>query len=277
MTDKRPMPLTGEERIAEHPQLGKPLDNFPSRRLKIMVTAWSILISISVLINVGTWNIQADWLGLVIVPFTGILALGLGWWVLGWWNREVILYEHGFTYREGSQDVPFIYAEVRAILLRAEELAFFGGLLRQIVYEVTVITRANDQMRVTLWHYRRADDFGSQLMAQVYPLLRARIQATLQQGESVSFGGGLSLTQAGLYVSQSVLQGATEDAHLAWADYGGLSVKNRQLQLLNHERRVWFALPLQEIENLLLLRELLKQYQTPQAETPAQSGNEDAP
>lgn len=259
MPDDRPMPLTGEDAIPPHPQLGEAQDNFPSRRLVLLVRGWSVLIGISLLVNIGVWNVEAVWLAPLLIGIFGTLATVLGWWVLGHWNKEVILYEHGFTYREGSKNIPFRYAEIAAIRIRAEQQSIFGGMVKRIVYDITMRSHAGDHIKMDNV-YRRVATLGDKLMTAVYAQLRPSIATAIANGLAVSFGGGLQVDANGLIVSADVLENATDDAQLLWQNFGGYRVQNRQLQLQTKTDQTWFALPLIEVENLVLLLEILREH-----------------
>lgn len=260
MPDNRPMPLDGEERIEADPVLGRPVDNFPSRRLVVLVYGWSLLIGISLLINLAVWNIWDNrWVDTIVVGFSGTLALVIGWWVLHQWNREVILYERGFSYREGSENVPFLYAEVRGVRLQAEQLAYFGGLLRRTVFRITVITHAGEHIHLNNNIYRRADEMGDQLLKTVCEVQRPLVLLHLENGDAIPFAEGFSVQAEGLRVAADILENADADVLLPWRDFGGHRVERRQLLLLTASGQVWFSVPLIDVENLPLLLDLLKQ------------------
>ena len=259
MPDNRPMPLTGDEEIPEHEVLGKPIDNFPSRRLAVLGLGWSILIGVSLLINGALWNVEAEWIGPIVVGGIGTLAWYIGWRILHVWNREVILYERGFTYREGSRDVPFLYGEVRAMRLRVEEQSAFGGILKRTVYLMQLTTYVGDQMKIGNL-YRRVGDLTDKLTMLINTPLREAIHERLLAGEEEPFAEYLFVSNSGLRVDATILESASEDARLAWSDFGGYEVKNRQL-LLRQDNEVWFAVPLTEVDNLIVLLEILRQYE----------------
>lgn len=250
------MPLTGEDRIEDDPVLGAVVDNFPSRRLPALFVGWSFLIGLSLIINLALWNYDAAWVSTVVVLFIGTVALLVGWRIMHLWNREVILYERGFTYREGSQNVPFLYAEIARIRLRAERLSTFGGLYKRNIYRITVTTYAGDQVRLTNV-YNRIQELSDELIEQANTWLRPAIQQRLELGEWVYFSDAFKLSQSGLAVDASAI-GADADAFLPWLAFSGYRVKNRKLMLITDQETVWFALGLAEIDNLTLLLEFLK-------------------
>lgn len=260
MPDDRPLPLTGEVRIAPHPTLGEPVDNFPSRRLPPLLSAGLALVGASLLFNIATYTVDTRAYAPAIVAVYALLTLVAGWWVLGHWNREVILYERGLTYREGSKDIPFRYEEFSAVRLRAEQLAYFGGFYRRTRYRITLTTFAGDVLTLTNI-YSRVQQLGDALVRRVTDLRRPQIRAALALGDPVAFTPYLALSGLGLTVRADVLDGQDADAHLPWDAYGGYNIAARQLRLYTVDGALWFGLPLYEVDNLLLLLELLREHQ----------------
>jgi hypothetical protein len=260
MPDDRPLPLTGEERIEPHPTLGEPLDNFPSRRLPPILIAGLSLVGVSLLFNIATYTIDTSAYAPVIVGVYAVLTLVAGWWVLHNWNREVILYARGLTYREGSKDVPFRYDEFSAVRLRAEQLAYFGGFYRRTIYRITLTTFAGDVI-VLNNIYNRVEQLGDTLNQRVTALRRPQVYAALEAGHTVFFTSDLSLGALGLTVRGEALEGDGGDVHLPWDAYGGYNIAARQLRLYTVDGALWFSLPLYEVDNLLLLIELLREHQ----------------
>jgi hypothetical protein len=180
-----------------------------------------------------------------------LVVLALGWYVLHIWNREIILYERGFSYREGSKIVFFRYDEMIGIRLHAERLAYFGGLLRRNVYRFTVTTTEAERFTITNL-YRRADELGTRLTEQINRTLAPKIAHRVANGEKVAFAQMLALSADGLHRG---------DADLRWMEYGGYRIGERQLWLLDGKGTVWLALPLSEVDNITLLLELLRERQ----------------
>src|SRR5690606_17619332 len=109
------------------------------------------------------------------------VGLAAGWYVLHGWNREIILYEGGFSYREGSRTVYFRYEEIAGIRLRAERLAYFGGVIRRDRYRFVVTSWQGDRFVITNL-YRRAAELGTRLTEQVNRVLQPAISRRLAAG-----------------------------------------------------------------------------------------------
>jgi hypothetical protein len=234
--------------IEADPVLGSALGIYPSDRLPPLILAGAIGAPALVILNFTVAAIPAWWSPIVTILITASLGLALGWYILHIWNREIILYERGFSYREGSKTVFMTYSEIRSIRVRAERRAYFGGLLRRSVYRFTVTTYRDERFTITNL-YRRAAELGSALTEQINAALRPALALRLDKGERVAFSDTLELSSDGLHEG---------GRNLAWSQYGGYKIANRQLALLDADGAVWFALPLWQVDNITLLLELLK-------------------
>jgi len=240
------------EGIEADPILGQPLANYPSERLRPLIIAGIIGAPVALALGLTTAQVL-DWWGPVLtLVIMALVSLGLAWYVLHIWNREIILYERGFSYREGSNTVFFLYEEIASIRLHAERLAYFGGLLRRDVYRFTVTTKQDEHFRITNL-YRRAAELGTRLTDQLNRTLGPKIALRLANGETVSFGDTLTIRADGLGESGRVL---------AWDAFGGYRIGGRKLTLLDQAGAVWYALPLSEVDNINLLLEVLRERRT---------------
>jgi hypothetical protein len=232
------------------PVLGSYIANYPSDRLRLLVPAGLVILSVGVLLNYTVAEMQPFGPALTVV-LTAAVSLATGWRTLHFWNREVILYESGFTYREGGRTVYFIYEEIAAIRQQGEQLAYFGGLIRRAVYRFTLVTiRGETLMLTNLYHH--VDRLIAHVERQVYPRLEVAIQKRLAAGEAVPFSANLRLSAAGLLA---------DVGELAWATYGGVQVANGHLTILNREAE-WLALPLSQIDNIPVLLNLLRTHKS---------------
>jgi len=238
------------ELIDPDPILGQPLAHFPSNRLRPLIVAGVIGWPIALVLGLTTAQVTDWWGPVVTVVIMAIVVLALAWYILHGWNREIILYERGFSYREGSNTVFFRYHEIASIRLRAERLAYFGGLLHRSIYRFTVTTTEEERFTITNL-YLRAAELGTKLTDQINHVLQPQIAQKIANGEAVAFGDTLTLKADGL-------QEAGRD--LVWTDFGGYRVGGHQLALLDKSGAVWYALPLPEVDNVLLLVDLLREH-----------------
>lgn len=236
--------------VEADPVLGEAIANYPSDRGRALLIAIVIGGAAAVFLNFTLATIPEWWGPALTVAIMAVTALALGWYVLHIWNREIILYEHGFTYREGSNIVPFFYQELRGVRLRAERLSYFGGLVRRNVYAFTVTTEQGDTFTITSL-YRRAAELGTRLTEALNRTLRPRLSERLANGDAVAFSDTLRVSHSGLHAN---------DQALRWSEYGGYRVGGRRLSLLDTDGTVWFSAPLAEIENITLLLDLLREH-----------------
>lgn len=235
--------------IEADPILGEAIANYPSDRGRPLFIAGVIGGAAAVFLNF-TFAAIPEWWGpaLTIILMAG-LGLALGWYVLHLWNREIILFERGFSYREGSKIVHFFYHELRGVRLRAERLAYFGGRVHRNVYRFTVTTTQGEVFIITNV-YRRAAELGTKLTDNLSRTLQPTLATKLERGEPIPFGDRLLVSAAGL---------DDGERHLMWDEYGGYRIGGRRLALLNKAGEVWFSAPLYEVENITLLLDILRQ------------------
>jgi hypothetical protein len=231
--------------------LGEPVANYPSDRMRPLIIAGVVIAPVALALGLTTAQVTDWWGPVVTVVMMALVVLGAGWYVLHLWNREIVLFERGFSYREGSKTVFFLYDEIASIRLRAERLVYFGGLLRRDVYHFTVTTTEAERFAITNV-YRRAAELGTRLTDAANRVLGPKVARKLAAGEKVGFGDSLWASRDSLY------DGA---AALAWADYGGYRIGGRRLTLLDASGAVWLALPLADVDNVTLLLELLREKQ----------------
>lgn len=230
------------------PVLGQPLGNYVSDRLRLLVLGGAVVLIAGLLLNFTIGTIQEGWGPPLTVLLTAAVALGAGWGVLHGWNREIILYERGFTIGEGARVVPIRYDEVASVRLQAEQVSYFG-LLRHNRYRFLLTTLHDEQIAITQW-YRRAPELGARLTALVDAALRSQLEARWAQGEAVRFGDALALSAGGI---------ESDGDTLDWADFGGYRIAQRRLTILDARGEPFASAPLAATDNLTLLLALLRE------------------
>jgi hypothetical protein len=230
------------------PVLGAPLGNYVSDRFRLLLIAGVAVLAIGLFLNFTVGAIQEGWGPPLTALLTAATVLGTGWWVLHWWNREVILYQRGFTVGEGARVVPIHYDEVARVHLQAERVSYLG-LVRTERYRCTLTTIHDEQIVINGW-YRRASDLGTRLNILVDAALRPQIEARWAAGESIPFNESLALSTDGLH---------SDGRMLAWADYGGTRIADGRLTILDSAGEAWASLPLASLDNLTLLIALLRE------------------
>jgi hypothetical protein len=236
--------------IEDNPVLGPLIASYPSDRGRLLRPAAFIVVAVAVVLNYTLAEVDAWWGPLLTVILTALMVLAAGWYVLHHWNREIILFEHGFSYREGSRPVFFRYTEIAHIRQRGERLVYLGGLYRRTVYHFVLTTGQGDVIVLTNL-YRRIAELGARMEQKVNAVLWPVIAERLAKGETVAFSTTLGLSGRGLHEGER---------DLAWDTYGGYRIENRQLIVLNQTGEVWFSIPLTEVDNVTLLLQVLRDH-----------------
>jgi Family of unknown function (DUF6585) len=235
--------------IEADPTLGPVLANYPSDRMRLLIPAVVIVGVVSVILNFTIAEIEG-WGPPLTILIMGAVSLAAGWWVLHYWNREVTLYEKGFTYREGAVDVQFLYAEIASMRQRAEQLAYFGGIIRRVRYRYTLKTIRGEIMTLDNL-YRHVDKLAAQIEQKLVDELEPFLASKIEKGESIPFSDTLCLSSTGLQ------EGGRE---LAWEQFGGYKTGGGQMTLLAKDASEWFSLPLPEIDNIPILIHFLREH-----------------
>ncbi len=238
----------GDERGLEaDPVYGKPLANYPSDRGRLLLICGAIYAVITLVLNLAFINVEPQIASIFVIGGMSLAALVIGWFVLHYWNREIVLYERGFSYREGSRDVFFSYADVDQLTLRAERVKYFGGLVRRTIRELRLHTIHDETLMINSI-YRRVDDLTTKLERLITQGRRPVVEAQLNEGKVIDFSSGLVLSETGLHVNGETL---------AWSDFGGYGLGGGQLHLLRGNQQQWKSVSLAPLSNAALLITLL--------------------
>ena len=243
--------------IEADPLLGNVIANYPSNRARLMIPAAIIIGVVAVVLNFTVAALETWWSPPLTVILMGAVSLIAGWPVLHLWNREVVLYDNGFSFREGGRTVYFLYPEVKSLRQQGQQLAYFGGLIRRATFRFTITTIRDERMILTNL-YSNIGQLGARLEAKINPILAPLIDEQLSRGEKVPFSDTLRLSREGLHEG---------DRNLPWSSFGGYKIKAGRLQLFTHTNGdEWFSLPLAEVDNITLLLSLFKQREKQAAE-----------
>lgn len=235
--------------IEDDPVLGAFIDNYPSDRTRLLLFGGAIMGIIWFVVTIALWRVDDGTAFSVTVGIIAIATLGVGWFLTHFWNREVIIYKRGFSYREGSFLAFIRYEDIISIRQKAEQLSYFGGIIRRTVYRVTIKSN-QDEIIILNNLYRKMQDLSIRLEVAITHSLRPRIVAKLEKDEQVAFGNTLSMSAQGLHH-------AGQD--LLWEAYQAYSVKGGMLQIMSQDNDSWFTTPLEEVDNLRLLIDLLRE------------------
>jgi len=234
----------------DDPVLGKFIAEYPSNKLRLLIYAGIFLAVVWFVVTVALWQVEETIAATVTVVVLSAATLFAGWYITHLWNREVILYRKGFSYREGSNIASIKFTDVSSVQQRAERLSYFGGLLRRTVYKLTMTT-VRDEHLVVDNRYHRIDDLSFQLEKRITAAQTEQAIAELNAGKRLEFAPSLALTEAGI---------VAEGRRLSWADYGGHRIEDRQLVLLTSDGTDWERVPLATLVNARLLLELIQRY-----------------
>lgn len=230
------------------PVLGAALGGSVSNRFRLLLIAGIVVLGVGLFLNFTIGAVQEGWGPPLTILLTAAVMLGAGWWVLHWWNREIILYERGFTVEEGARVVPVRYEEVARVHLQAGRVSY-GGLFPHERYLCVLTTIHDEQIAVNGW-YRHASELGTRLNARVDIALRPQVEARWAAGAGVPFGESLALSAAGI---------ESEGQALNWADYGGFRIAGGRLMILGAAGEPWASPPLAGLYNLTLLVAVLRE------------------
>jgi|GEM_PF-410607 len=239
-------PDTPTRLFDDDPILGRFLGYFPSNRARLLLQG-ALLYGLPVIIlQVIFLNVTSDLARFGVVGLYALIGLAVAWYVLHLWNREVTVYERGFTYRRGSQLGYFRFAEITSLRWKAERVSYFGLLRREvIIYQLR--SDYAEVLRVD-GLYKNVARLGVLLERGISQTRRPIVEAKLRQGEQVSFGP-LALSAGGLH---------HDDQMLPWADFGGVGIAQGRLVLLRTDGTIWAQPALADLENLMLLRQMLQ-------------------
>lgn len=234
--------------IESDPILGNILASHPIDRARLLLPAGLLVGVVAVVLNFTLAEVDG-WGPAATVIVMAAVALGAGWWVLHLWNREVVLYQNGFSYREGGRPVLFLYEEITSIRQRGQQLAYFGGLIRRSTLRFDVTGIRGEHFALTN-RYRNIDSLGERLEERTNRVLGPMLESRLKTGEKIPFSDSLRLSNSGLHEG---------GRNLPWEQFGGYKASGGRLQLLAADGTEWYSAALGEVDNLGLLIGLLRE------------------
>lgn len=229
------------------PILGKYLSHHPSNRIRLMIIG-GIIYGISVvIIQAVFWNVSDDIAAIYIPIIFAIIAGGILWYMLHHWNREVVLYDRGFSYRRGSSTAYILYMNVVKLIQNLEKVSFLG--FSRTVYDYKLITDIDEILTINNV-YSNPDKLTRALEAFIARDRLPIMRHMLQTGTPVSFNDSLQISQDGI---------RWDDKELLWQEFKGQTVKNGQLIMQTTNDEPWATIPVSEIDNPVLFIALLKE------------------
>ena len=233
--------------------LGRYISHHPVNRLRLVSQAGLVYFIATTVLQLLFVELDDQTASILLIFFSSAIALGLGWYVMHLWNREVVIYEKGFNFREGSSIADFQYDEVASFRQKAERLRYFGGLFRRNVYTFTVRTYRDEVIKLTNL-YTDIEKLGNNLEVGINSVLENRVRQSLIHGESISFGEGFEISEVGITANSQ---------NLLWEDLASFGTKQGQLTLSSKTEESWYQIPLEDIDNLSLLAKVLREKLSP--------------
>lgn len=237
-----------EKLFDDHPMLGAYRSHHPSGRGRLLLRG-AIFYAVPVLLlQIAFWDVATPAASIFLPISFGAVGLGVAWYVAHLWNREIILYERGFTYREGSRIAEFRYDQIVRVRQKIEQIALFG-VLRFTQYDYTLITSEDEKMRVSNLYSdieRLTASLDAWIARDRLPLVRAQIE----RDQPVRFGDALQLSRGGLQ---------HDGSELFWHELSSYRVQGGKL-LLHKGAEIWAAIAVTDLENPVLLIALLKSF-----------------
>ena len=235
--------------IEDDTLLGKYISHHPVNRFRLVVQAGIVYFIATTALQLLFYSLDDQLASILLIFLFAALALGLGWYVLHLWNREVVIYEKGCNYREGSIVADFMYDEVETFHQQAERLNYFGGLYKRNVFTFTVRTFRDEVVKLSNL-YTDIEKLGHNLEHGINSVLREKVRHSLLMSESVSFGSDFKLSD------RSIIANGQE---LMWEDFRAYAIQGGNLTIASHTDENWYQIPLNEVANLTLLIEILRQ------------------
>lgn len=223
---------------------------YAANRFRLLLHGALALLVTWLIITLLLWEVDAATASPLTVLAIAAAALAVGWYLLHFWNREVLVYEHGFTYRQGSGVVRVPFAEVVSLRGRGVRRSYLSGLIQRTSYRFTV--RTNQNTLIVLDDlFSRIEQLSLHLEHGINRVMRPRVERQLASDVRVPFADTLMISNEGLHA-----QGHT----LPWAELQSFCIHAGTLSLIYADEDAcdtWYALPISEVDNLRLFVDLL--------------------
>ena len=166
MTNEQDLELDEQPLFEDDPVLGRFMGQYPANRLRLLMISGGILLAVWFVVTVALWNVSDEVAATFTVLMITPVALLTGWYSLHLWNREVMVYEKGFTYRRGSQLAYIRYSEVIRTRQAGGITRYFGGLVKRNTFQFTVITECDEIVPLNSL-YKNLDELTLKIEAEI--------------------------------------------------------------------------------------------------------------
>lgn len=237
--------------IEDHSVLGRYVSHHPSRREVLLFRGGLAYTAVVMGLNLIFINDESTVVeyGLPIVFV--MCALVVFWYIAHYWNREVILYQNGFSYRQGSQQGEFYYAEIAALKPNVQRATYFGVFTRTN-FKYLLKTQLDESLLITNL-YSDVEKLTDRLERFIIRDRLPLIQDEIGRGIIVDFGDGLRVSNMGVEY---------DGRELFWHEFVGYKAKQGKLHIQSKTDDAWAEIALDTIDNLLLLVAFLKTRRT---------------
>ncbi len=233
--------------IEDDAVFGRYIAHFTTHRIRLLIQVGAIYAIAALIINIATFNLEGTLVNVVVPLLYALIAMPLIWYLAHLWNREVILYERGFTYRQGSVTAAFPYENIVRIHIVVESIAYFGFIPRQRIM-ADLESDSGDKMHLNQV-FAKARKLVEALERAIIKARKPVIQRQIESGTPASFGA-LTLKKNGIET--------TDGRTLAWSELSGVRVQDMAIQLVSGAE-VWGSFPLADVDAAALLLVVLKE------------------
>ena len=230
-----------------HPAYGRYRSHHPSRRIVLMVRAGVAYTIAVIVLQLLTWNVSDNVAAIFLpVAYGGIAAAAL-WYVVHYWNREVVLYERGFTYHEGSRTGQFYYKDITTVRQNIEDLSI-GRLRLRTIYTYQMISRFDEQLTINNI-YSETRNLINRLDSFIARERLPELREDLAQGKPIQFGDAFQLTQEGIRYDGKTL---------VWDDVVNVRVRGGSLIIDSGDSEAWAIESVPAIDNVVIIIGMIK-------------------
>lgn len=229
------------------PILGKYVSHHPSNRLRLMLIA-GVLYALPVgALQLIFWNVDDQTAAIFLPIIYATIAGACIWFMLHHWNREVVLYERGFSFRQGSSVAFILYANVLKLTQRIEKISFLG--FSRTVYDYTLVTDVDETLKINNV-YSNPEKLTRILEGSIARDRQVIMRDKIRTGEGAGFGDDLKLLREGIVY---------QDRELVWHEFKQHRVKDGQFIIQSKDNDEWAVIPVMEINNPVLFIAMLKE------------------
>jgi len=228
------------------PVLGKYVSHHPSNRILLLVRAGIFYVVAVVVLQLIFFSVPDDAAAIFLpIAFAGIAGMAL-WYTLHHWNREVVLYERGFTFRQGSDTAYILYANVIKLMQNIEVIG--AGSLKRRFFDYKLVTDINEVLPIT--NVYSNPDKLTRLLERAITRDRLQImQERLSRGEDITLAENFKLTPDGISLA---------DKELFWRELADARVREGQIIIASTSDEAWHSLPADDFDNPMLAMAALK-------------------